>query len=374
MKYIIHYDTNSDEGRTYALAATNKADYIIKILNKLGKNVEIVSASLTSSKGYIRGSKTNITEKTKLIKLQAFKWGNKIQKVIAYLWTMLGLCIYLVFKTKRNEEVIAYHSLATMRPISIAKKIKKFKLILEVEEIYADVSKRVEKLRNKELKFFECADKYIFPTGMLNDAINKENKPYCIIHGTYNVEPDRRVSFNDDKIHVVYAGTFDPDKGGAVAAVASAELLPVNYHIHIIGFGSDADTEHIKNVIIQTNEKSKATVTYDGLLSGEEYIEFLQKCHIGLSTQNPDAAFNATSFPSKILSYMANGLRVVSIRIPAIEKSQIGQDISYYDEQTPEKIAKAIMDVDLNDDYNSRKKITELDCKFKEELKELIGE
>ena len=373
MKYIIHYDTNSDEGRTYALAATNKADYIIKVLNKLGKDVEIISASLTSNKGYKKGSKISINNKTTLIKLPAFKWGNKIQKIVAYLWSNIALCSYLIFKTKKNEEVIVYHSLATMLPITIAKKIKKFKLILEVEEVYADVSERVKNKRNKELRFFQCADKYIFPTELLNDAINVNNKQFCIIHGTYNVEDDRKVSFDDDKIHVVYAGTFDPNKGGANAAVGTAEFLLKYYHVHIIGFGTEEETNNIKNVISETNAKSEATVTYDGLLSGEEYIKFLQKCHIGLSTQNPDAAFNATSFPSKILSYMANGLRVVSIRIPAIEKSQIGQDISYYDEQTPEKIAKAIMDVDLNDDYNSRKKITELDCKFKEELKELIG-
>ena len=106
MKYIIHYDTNSDEGRTYALAATNKADYIIKVLNKLGKDVEIISASLTSNKGYKKGSKISINNKTTLIKLPAFKWGNKIQKIVAYLWSNIALCSYLIFKTKKNEEVM----------------------------------------------------------------------------------------------------------------------------------------------------------------------------------------------------------------------------------------------------------------------------
>ena len=102
------------------------------------------------------------------------------------------------------------------------------------------------------------------------------------------------------------------------------------------------------------------TLTYDGLLKGEDYIRFIQKCQIGLSTQNPNAAFNATSFPSKILSYMANGLRVVSIRIKAIEESSVGLGISYYEHQTPEEIAKAIMKVDMNNNYESRERIKEL--------------
>ena len=181
------------------------------------------------------------------------------------------------------------------------------------------------------------------------------------------------MKYSDDKIHVVYAGTFDPRKGGATAAAAT-EWLSEKYHIHILGFGSSNDTEHIKKVIQNTNEKSKATVTYDGLLSGEDYIQFLQKCQIGLSTQNPDADFNSTSFPSKILSYMANGLRVVTIRIPAIESSDVGQNLYYYDNQTPQDIAKAIMSVDLNDGYDGRVRIAELDKQFRNDLKILLGE
>ena len=50
-------------------------------------------------------------------------------------------------------------------------------------------------------------------------------------------------------------------------------------------------------------------------------LKFIQKCQIGLCTQNIDAAFNTTSFPSKILSYMSNGLEVVGVNIAAIKNS-----------------------------------------------------
>jgi hypothetical protein len=107
-------------------------------------------------------------------------------------------------------------------------------------------------------------------------------------------------------------------------------------------------------------------------LTGEAYIEFIQSCDIGLSTQDPNAAFNATSFPSKILSYMANGLKVVSIRIPAIEQSAVGDMLFYYDEQTPEQIAKAILSVDMSAEYDSRKLILELSKKFQCDLEKLM--
>ena len=130
----------------------------------------------------------------------------------------------------------------------------------------------------------------------------------------------------------------------------------------------------MKKHILEIDEKSKAHVIYDGLLSGEEYIRFIQSCDIGLSTQNPDAAFNATSFPSKILSYLSNGLRVVSIRIPAIEGSDVGDKLFYYDEQTPKQIADAILSVDMAQAYDSRSDIVDLSNKFQNELMLMMKE
>ena len=61
IKYIIHYDINNDEGRSFTLSAVNKANYIIRALNDIGYDVDIVSASLTLSKKRIKGSKTKLS-------------------------------------------------------------------------------------------------------------------------------------------------------------------------------------------------------------------------------------------------------------------------------------------------------------------------
>ena len=134
----------------------------------------------------------------------------------------------------------------------------------------------------------------------------------------------------------------------------------------------EKETEIIRKHIENISFKSKCSVTYDGCLSGDEYLKFIQSCDIGLSTQNPDAEFNTTSFPSKILSYMSNGLRVVSIRIPAIETSDVGKYMYYYDIQTPEKIAEAIMSVNINDDYNGREVVAQLSNQFADKMKRIL--
>lgn len=228
-----------------------------------------------------------------------------------------------------------------------------------------------KKTSQKEYEFFKIADGFIFPTELLSEKVNTEKKPEVIIYGTYHIEKELPKLFSDGKIHCVYAGTLDPRKGGA-AAVEAALFLNGDYHIHILGFGNEKEKAEMLNIIDDISKKTEAKITYDGLLSGDEFTSFIQSCDIGFSTQSPDAAFNSTSFPSKILTYMVNGLRVVSIRIPAIEKSAVGKFMYYYDEQTPENIAKAIKSIDFSEEYDSRKAIGMLDKAFICDLKTML--
>ena len=281
-----------------------------------------------------------------------------------FLWCLLHL--------KKNDQVIVYHSLSYMNYLLLFRKVIGFSIIGEIEEIYTDVQKNSEKMRASELNFVQSCDKYLFPTHLLDKKYNTEGKPSVIIHGLYAPERNRNVAFNDRKIHVVYAGTFDVRKGGATAAAAAAAHLPRNFHIHILGFGKKPDEEYLRKVINETAQRAEATVTFDGLLKGEDFIQFLQKCSIGLSTQDPTAAFNSTSFPSKVLTYLANGLKVVTIDIPAIRQSDVGGHLFYYSQQTPEEIAKAILKASKEEGFDSRELLRELDKKFVSQLSSLL--
>lgn len=382
IKYLAYYsEADNEQKRHFTLAATNKINYISYALHNLGFSIKIISGSTTyDSKKCYSGSCRSLNEYTTLKDFFTVPWGNPIFKVLSILLANIQLFFELM-KISSKECVIVYHSLGYMKVVQLTHFFKKYKLILEVEEVYADVVND-HKTREKEINFFKTADAYIFPTQLLDQAINVEKKPSVIIHGSYLVEPEKvckhgSTKKDDEKdkiIHCVYAGTFDPRKGGAIAAAAAAEYLPSNYHMHILGFGTDQEIDNMKNEISEIDKRSKASISYDGLLSGEAYIKFIQSCDIGLSTQNPQADFNATSFPSKILSYLANGLRVVSIRIPAIEKSDIADKIYFYDKQTPYDIAKAIECVDTTDDYDSRALIQTLSDKFELELKRVLDE
>lgn len=367
----LYTDSENAENRHSYLSAVNKMNYIINALESLGFEQTVVSCCETNDKRGYSGTTKKLNENVMLKNFRTFGRKNIFTKVADLFFIKIQLIFYLLKNIKKDDVLLAYHSPYYCGTLKMIKMLKKCQLVLEVEEIYSDVS-GAERLRKKELAVCNVADAFLFPTKMLSDAVNPTNKPYVLIHGTYNVEVDKEKIFNDDKIHLVYAGTFDPRKGGGAAAVAATFLLESRYHMHIIGFGTETDKQNLLKDIERVSASSKCTVTYDGCLSGEEYIRFIQSCDIGLSTQNPDAAFNSTSFPSKILSYMANGLRVVSIKIPAIETSAVGKYLYYYDTQTPEEIAKAVMSVNLSDNYNGKGIIAALHKGFLNDISLLL--
>jgi len=369
--FYISYYTTPDDARKSSPAANAKTLSVAKSLASNGIDVEILSTCTVASKGkFIKGRRFKVDDGIVCRQFSLFNTGFGPFRRLQYILANMRLFLVLLFKAKKGENVLFYHAIERIQPILLAKKLKKFRLVLEVEEIYNDSLSITAKNAADELKCFACADSYIFPTALLNEKINPTGKPFAVIHGTYEVEPVVATPDNDH-IHIAYAGTLSPLKGCA-EAIDAAEFLNEKYHLHILGYGTPDQIEETKSHIEKIKEKTTCKITFEGLLSGKEYIAFLQGCHIGLSPQNPDAKFTDTSFPSKILSYMSNGLQVVSIEIPAIKTSDVGEYIHYFNEQTPQNIAQAIKSVDLKNVVDTREIISTLNKKFKEKIKEIL--
>lgn len=370
--FYVGYYANS-KYRNCPPSAKSKMDYVIESIEKLDYEINIISASC-AKKGKFRWIKKENLSNRKIMMQNCIMSNSKILNAIMFFKSKIWFFGVFLLAVKKEDVVIVYHSLGYYKIISILKKIIGFKLILEIEEIYSDVTGN-KKNRNKELEFFKLADAFIFPTELLNECINEKNKPAVIVYGTYKVEYRTVNKFRDidNRIHLVYAGTFDPRKGGAITAIKVGEFLDDHYHIHIIGFGSEEENKIINKYINQIRKKTSTIITMDGLLMDNEYLNFLQQCDVGFSTQTPESEFNDTSFPSKILSYLSNGLRVVSIKINVLKKSKINDLLYYYEENKPQKIAEIVKQININEKYDSRQNIKILNDKFLYDLQAMIN-
>ena len=326
--YIGYYncDQINHENRVVFPAAVNKMDYLITALDEaVIDDIEVVTPAETKNHTWVSGGKRSLAERVTLKTFPSIGSRFKLVQALGRYLTRLCFLLYLLLHVTAEDQMIVYHSLVYMKEISFIRKVKKCTLIMEVEEIYADVSEDTQ-LRNKEISFLQIADKYIYITDLIRKEINTD-KSFVVFHGTYRSVPDHGFRFRDGKKHVVYAGTFHPVKGGVFQSIASAEYLDKSYVLHILGGGSSAEIQNVQNRIYEVAQRAKCKICYDGYKTGDAFNAFIQACHIGLSTQQADGKFNSTSFPSKILMYMSNGLHVVSVRIPAVETSSVGQSV-----------------------------------------------
>lgn len=367
--YLIHFDNKTN--RNVTPSAITKGKYVASALASCSSEVEIVSLAYPTKDSqdevYYQVSENVICH--------LFKGKYSNNRIIRYLNHKLydkKIRKYLKQKVKKDDIVVVYHSLANMKLVKYIKKNITDKIVYEVEEIYGDVIND-EKAKTKELKAFKNASSYIFSNDYLNSIINTKQLPYVTCYGTYEIPTLYKEAFNDNLIHCLYAGTLDCQKQGAAIAINTARYLPNNYIIHILGFGTSQDLSYTKNLIDEINKQYGVTkVIYEGVKLNEEYLKFIQKCQIGLSTQNMDASFNDTSFPSKILSYMSNGLEVVSANIGVVKNSKISQYIHFYEVQDEKAIANVILNINLNAKSNNVDVVKELDKEFKEDLKAML--
>lgn len=367
--YLIHFDNKTN--RNVTPSAITKGKYVASALASCSSEVEIVSLAYPTKDSqdevYYQASENVICH--------LFKGKYSNNRIIRYLNHKLydkKIRKYLKQNVKKDDIVVVYHSLANMKLVKYIKKNITDKIVYEVEEIYGDVIND-EKTKIKELKTFKNASSYIFSNDYLNSIINTKQLPYVTCYGTYEIPTLYKEAFNDNLIHCLYAGTLDCQKQGAAIAINTARYLPNNYIIHILGFGTSQDLSYTKNLIDEINKQYGVTkVIYEGVKLNEEYLKFIQKCQIGLSTQNMDASFNDTSFPSKILSYMSNGLEVVSANIGVVKNSKISQYIHFYEVQDEKAIANVILNINLNAKSNNVDVVKELDKEFKEDLKAML--
>lgn len=369
--YLAHYD---DQNKRYTSpAGIAVMSYIIGALSRCEKKVTVLSSALSKTHAPMPRERLRLLDNVELLYPALPACPHAKNYPARYLRRLRHARLLedeLLHLLEDGDTLVVYHDLSLISTVRRVRQKKRIRLVIQACEIYADVNGKRQ--RKRELDFFALADAYIFSSELLEQQINLKKAPFAICLGTYQSAPnlggDRT---NDTKLRCVYAGTLDPRKGGA-AAIKAASHLDQRYHLHLLGFGSEQQVKNIQRLIEQTAAQSTCTLSFDGCLSGEDYLRFLQSCDIGLCTQDPSASFSATSFPSKILSYLANGLRVVSIRIPAVENSAVGKQVLYYEQQTPEQIAQAIKGADLQRAPDGREVIDALDRAFVQELEKIL--
>lgn len=377
VKYIGFYDIPDAKGsRVSTLAAVNKMDYIADAINQAGYKVHIVSPSWSSNKKkkatMQKGGTIKYNLNKKVTFCPTFYTSNKVIGYIKIVYSLLWLFLWLLKNTKRDEKIIVYHVQWLSLPIRLAKKVKGFHLILEVEEFYHKIWNSKSILNKWEQNIINKADSYIAVSDVLAKILGHKVK--AVVYGNYLQLPNcnGKHYFDNNKINVVYAGSIDDTKGGAFNAVKCAHYLNENYIVHISGPGSHESNYKLRQLIDTVNEKlGREACVYHGVLNENDFNIFLQSCEIALNPQVGGDKFKYL-FPSKNIKYLAANLRVISTPIESIINSNVGDIIFFSKDDSPVNIAEAIMTIDMSIPYNSVSVIQKLNDQFVLDMKNLL--
>lgn len=348
-------------------------DYVLSVLRRLGYDPVVISGA-TAKRRWRRGGWSS-TPKGPAVRLVWSPPGRSAALAGAsQALANLSVLSYLLRHAQRGRPVLVYHSLGYLAAVRLARGLRGFRLVLQVEEIYGDAATLSRRARRAERRMFAAADCFLLSTQLLAAEVDTSGRPYVVVHGAYL--PAARVAQppDDGRTHVVYAGIVDLEKRGAFEAAAAARYLDAGFAIDIAGFGDAAAVRQLVAEIDAQNKVAECPVTFTPSIDGPEYVRFLQRHHIGLSTQRPDGEFNKSSFPSKILAYLTNGLAVVSIAVPSVRDSGVSELVRYYDRPGGEALAEAIRSVAAAaSPAAATALLTMLDERFSRELAELLG-
>lgn len=371
--YIAQFGSNSI-GRilSYSPAGQSKMNYIIDVLVESGVRVEVFSTCGAKEPSFYNCQRISTNDMVDVRFCSTFGSRSKYLKLVDIFYRQIQLFIYLLIAVKHREIVLIYHERFYLPVISFIKKIKKIRLIYEVEEIYSIVAGYSPEKIGKEISRLEIADSYIFSNDLMAKQFDIKDRDYIVCYGAYRRLLSAFSPKYDDRTHIVYAGTFAKHKGVEIA-IGIAKYLSNEFHIHILGFGSDSDINYTMSLIQATQLVSEAKITYEGLLLGSELTFFLGKCQIGLSPQDSNNSYNSTSFPSKILTYLLHDLVVITTPIEVLKESKLNNHLFYSEDNTSQSMAKKILEVEINKNVHYSKFVSEMDAKFKDDLNKVIG-
>lgn len=331
-----NYDTNSN--LLTQPSGNTKIRYILDAMKAAGINVHFISTAICREAKILR--RTNFQYINMRVEyLFSFGHQGKLFNILSFL-TIYAQLLIILCTLNEPMPILVYHS---PRLSAFIKRFqflyKKCPLYFEIEEIYAIVKRQNDKCFKREVATLRSANGYIAVNDIILDACHLSGKS-LVCYGNYNRVNRPKHTINPTCIRIIYAGGLDDD---AFLAISTATKLPSQYHLHILGYGSEEQIKVLYERIRIENEKiGYKKIEYNGCLSGIEYIDFLENCDVGLSTRNVDLMDSKYAFPSKILVYISHNLLTVSTPHYAISHSSIKDLVNFSIDSTAEAISTAI--------------------------------
>lgn len=178
-------------------------------------------------------------------------------------------------------------------------------------------------------------DKYIFLTEAMNDAVNKQNRPWLLMECLVDISAVdcKKAKKSTERPSVMYAGKLHRQFGLDILAKA-IEKVKSDCRFDIYGDGNyRKELEEIA--------KNKENVFIHGIVPVTEVMEAESNSTLLINPRPSEGEFTKYSFPSKTAEYMLSGTPVLMFKLPGIP-DEYDNYLNYPKNETGEALALEI--------------------------------
>ncbi|QYD73284.1 glycosyltransferase [Paraburkholderia edwinii] len=240
---------------------------------------------------------------------------NRVFAALVYLWFALR-------HMRRGDGVVFYNYFPEYVPVAILLRwrLGRDKVVMDLEDGPRADEKNLRGYMNRfSLRLLSrvCSPRAIVVSRQLADVMKIDDA--CVVNG---VSPDvgpQRSAFGS-RVTFLYGGSISPGTGLDLFAAALRTLarerpeLAARTHFVVTGFGGGDQLAALARELAP----SGFTLDVRQDTGPDEYKQILARADVGLSLKLPESAFNATTFPSKVIELASHGLLVLTTDISDI--------------------------------------------------------
>lgn len=187
---------------------------------------------------------------------------------------------------------------------------------------------------NKSIYNYEA---FLFLAEPMNDVINKNNRPFCVIEGFSDIKMqkiDNNILDKSTPRVLLYAGGIHAEYGIKKLVEAFNEANISGWELHIYGNGN------YKQTLIKFCELNNS-IKYFGVKPNKEIVEKQIRASLLVNPRPTDEEYVKYSFPSKTMEYMASGTPLLTTHLPSMPKEYY-PFVYFIDNETNEGFKNAL--------------------------------
>ena len=180
-------------------------------------------------------------------------------------------------------------------------------------------------------------DAFLFLAEPMNDVINRNNRPFCVIEGFSDIKMQKIGNNILDKSTprvLLYAGGIHAEYGIKKLVEAFNEANISGWELHIYGNGN------YKQTLIKFCELNNS-IKYFRVKPNKEIVEKQIRASLLVNPRPTDEEYVKYSFPSKTMEYMASGTPLLTTHLPSMPKEYY-PFVYFIDNETNEGFKNAL--------------------------------